>query len=84
MTVVLVPDTARRTRRDLFQTAVSDASGRVNLTGIAPGDYKVFAWENVIEDSWEDPEILRMYDSRGQAIRLNDTSKETLTLRVIR
>lgn len=84
MTVVLVPNTARRTRRDLFQTAVSDASGRVNLTGIAPGDYKVFAWENVIEDSWEDPEILRMYDSRGQAIRLNDTSKETLTLRVIR
>jgi hypothetical protein len=84
VTVVLVPDAARRSRRDLYRTAVSDAAGRVNLTGITPGDYKAFAWENIPANSWQDPEILRTYDSRGQGFRLDENSKESMTLRVIR
>jgi len=84
VTVVLVPDAARRSRRDLYRTAVADAGGRVNISGIAPGEYKAFAWENILENSWQDPEILRMYDSRGQAFRLGESSRESMTLRVIR
>ena len=84
VTVVLVPDSPRRGRRDLYRTAVTDASGRINLTGITPGEYKAFAWENIQANSWQDPEVLRPYENVGQLLRLNENSRESMTLRVIR
>jgi uncharacterized surface anchored protein len=42
---VLIPSV--RNRVDLYKTATSDQSGQVVFTGVAPGDYKVIAWEDV-------------------------------------
>src|SRR5262245_21432574 len=47
VTVVLIPDAARRSRFDLYRTASSDATGHFHIEGVAPGDYHVFSWENV-------------------------------------
>ena len=46
-TVVLVPDIRLRQRDDLYKAVSTNNAGRFQMRGIAPGDYKLFAWENV-------------------------------------
>jgi hypothetical protein len=83
VTVVLVPDPARRHRPDAYRMALTDASGRVHLEGITPGDYKAFAWEDVEVSAWQDPDFLRIYEDRGKSVRISEGGTAFLDLRVI-
>jgi protocatechuate 3,4-dioxygenase beta subunit len=81
---ILTSDLARRKRQDLNKSVVSNTAGQVTFDGLAPGEYKVFAWEDIAPGAWQNPETIRTYDSRGQNVRLLENSKENITLRVIR
>jgi hypothetical protein len=63
--------------------ALTDASGRVHLEGITPGDYKAFAWEDVEVSAWQDPDFLRIYEDRGKSVRISEGGTAFLDLRVI-
>ena len=81
--VVLVPDPARRFRSELFRTATTDAEGRIHIEGIAPGDYSLFAWEEVEEGAWQDPDFLRTYEPLGRTVRIGPNGWESVELRLI-
>lgn len=83
VTVALVPDPSRRNRYDLYKTAATDASGRVRLQGIAPGEYKAFAWAQIDADSWQDPGIIRVFENRGEPVRFDEGARQSITLAVI-
>ena len=53
------------------------------MRNIPPGDYKLFAWENVEPGAWQDSDFIQRYESSGQTIRINEGSNETPQLRVI-
>jgi hypothetical protein len=81
--VVLVPDAPRRERLMLFKTTTADTMGHFSITGIAPGEYKLFAWEQIEESAYQDPEFLKPYESQGQAITIREGSRENAQLKVI-
>ena len=66
--VALAPDEARRGRTDLYKTAVTDQYGRFTMRGIAPGDYKLFAWAELEPGAAQDPEFLKPYEKAGEAV----------------
>jgi protocatechuate 3,4-dioxygenase beta subunit len=68
--VVLVPDKQRRQFYSLYKDVKTDQAGDFTLTGIAPGDYELFAWNDVEYGEWEDPDFLGPLESN--AVRLND------------
>src|SRR5688572_1344548 len=47
--VAVVPDLAYRNRDELYRNAVTDAAGKFKLQGVAAGDYRVFAWEEITD-----------------------------------
>jgi hypothetical protein len=75
-TVVLVPASARGNAA-LYDSTISDAAGRFRLQGIAPGDYLLFAWEDVEPGAWRDPEFLRPFESRGRLLRVQPNNNQT-------
>jgi hypothetical protein len=79
---VLVPD-VQRDRADLFRTATTDRSGHFSLRGIAPGDYKVFAWEAIESFGYFDPEFVRRFEHLGQPARIAPRSKVVTDVTVI-
>jgi len=81
--VVAVPDEARRTLLRLFKAQTTDQYGKFDLHGLAPGDYKLFAWDEVEEPAWEDGEFLRPFEARGTKIEVRDEDSATLNLKVI-
>jgi hypothetical protein len=82
-TVVLVPETRDRGRRDLYRSAVTDDAGVFRFQSIAPGDYKVFAWEEIEVSSWLDPEVVRPHESRGKPVHVDNGARETVETVVI-
>jgi len=70
--VALIPGASDR--RDLYKTAITDAAGRFRLTGIAPGDYTLFAWSDVPNSAWLDPEFIKQYEDRGKPLHIEEGS----------
>jgi hypothetical protein len=82
--VAVVPALAYRGRTDLFKTGTTDASGHFHIPAIAPGDYRVFAWENVEHFAWQNPQFLEAYEARGQAVHFGLSKKETIEINAIK
>lgn len=81
--VVLVPDGKRRSQARFFKRSTSDRLGRFTLRGIAPGDYTIFAWEEVDRDAFLDPDFLRQYEDSGRSVHVEGDSQENVQIDVI-
>ena len=80
---IVVPDPARRNRSDLFRSATTDATGRARLQGIPPGDYKVFASTDIDAADWQNPDVLRIYESRGEGVQLTEGGHEAPVVKLL-
>ena len=79
---VLIPDRLRN-RTELFKTATSGANGRFTMRGISPGDYKLFAWEDIEPFSYFDSDVLRLFEALGKTVRIQENSRETAEVKII-
>lgn len=82
-TVVLAPEPKRRERRELFKTTTTDQYGRFTLRGIAPGEYKLFAWEEIEPGAHQDAEFLRPYEDKGYTVKVEEGSRLGVELKLI-
>jgi hypothetical protein len=81
--ITLIPDTARRQRPDLYKTTSSDSNGRFRLQNVAPGDYLLFAWQDIEEGIWHDPEFIKQLEGQGTQVHLDEVSSVTVELHLI-
>lgn len=79
--VTVIP--ANGSRRDLFKSANSAADGTFTISNVPPGSYKVFAWEEVEQNAWQDPDFRRPFETLGSNATIRDSAGPNLTLRVI-
>jgi hypothetical protein len=79
--VVVVPD--RRERVERYRAVATDQNGRFNVPEIAPGDYRVFAWESLEPYAYFDPDLLRRSESRSMRVQIAESSKQAIELQVI-
>jgi hypothetical protein len=79
-TILLAPD--RRSRADLFDSTTSDQNGDYEFTAIAPGNYKLFAWEDVEPKAWEDPDFLKDYEKLGEKTALEPSARASVDLHI--
>jgi hypothetical protein len=82
-TVVLVPDLRLRQRTDLYKVVPTDSTGHFRMLGLTPGEYKLFAWENVEQGAWQDPAFIGAFESAGRPIHIYEGTSENLQLPVI-
>jgi hypothetical protein len=63
---------------------LTDASGHFSLSPIAPGDYKVFAFESLDSYSYFDPDFQKRFDGVSKPIHVTETSRQEIELKLIR
>jgi hypothetical protein len=73
-TVVLVPDASRRKQYDSYKNVQSGSDGTFHITGIAPGDYKLFSWLDVDTGAWQDSDFIKAYEELGKSIQIGEAS----------
>ena len=82
-TVIGVPDPALRNQFDLYQRGESDQNGHFRLRGIKPGSYSFYAWNTMDDESYMDPEFLRLYENARTDLTVSPTDHQTLPLKLI-
>lgn len=79
---VLVPNT-NRDRTELFKAAATDQSGRFTMRDVAPGDYKLFAWDALDNFAYFEPDFITKYETLGKAVHVDESAKLHEDTRVI-
>jgi hypothetical protein len=76
-TVVLAP-TGKRNPPLNFHTTVTDQTGYFAIGSLAPGDYTLFAWDDVQPNEYYDPDFLQSVEASGQKVTLEEGSQEVV------
>jgi hypothetical protein len=82
--VVLIPEPRYRGQTALFKSSSTDQFGRFTLRGIPPGEYKLFAWDDIEPGSYQDPDFLRPYEEKGKSVHADAGGRVTIELKLIR
>ena len=80
--VVLIPD-QRTDRSELYKVATTDQNGRFTFRGLAPGGYRLYAWESIEANAWYDGDVLSQYQALGRPVRIQESAKEAVDLKII-
>jgi hypothetical protein len=80
--VVLVPDLHRDVTW-LYKRANSDDKGHFAFTNVPPGSYKLFALDSMEPYAYFDPDFVKQFDDKGTAVRIGESSKNTVDLKLI-
>jgi hypothetical protein len=78
--VALIPENRRQL--DRYRKAVTDKSGDARLENVAPGTYRLYAWESIEENAWIDPDILDAYEKNGETVTIPETGLSIVTVTV--
>jgi Carboxypeptidase regulatory-like domain len=81
--VSLSPPEEYAGRRDLFKVTSTDPKGNFRFQGLAPGEYKVFAWEDADTNMVQVPEFRKPFESKAASITISANSKESVQLNAI-
>jgi hypothetical protein len=81
--VTLVPTSGHRSQ-PFDKSRTVDSTGHFTIRGIAPGSYKLFAWDKVDPNAVVyDPEFLRPYEALGSAVEVGASDKKVIELKVV-
>ena len=82
-TVVLVPDEPRRGQSRRYKSVTTDQYGRFTIKAIPPGGYKLFAWEEIEDGAYENPDFLKTFEALGEPRTIREGSRESAQLKLI-
>jgi hypothetical protein len=66
-----------------YKTTDTDQNGHFSVKGVAPGEYKIYAWEDIEDGAYQDPDFMKPHESAGQAVSIKDGAHETVQLKAI-
>jgi hypothetical protein len=82
-TVAIVPAPPHRGEKRLFKSTTTDQNGHFTLRGLAPGDYKVFAWEKIEPGAYTSPEFLQPFENLGDSVHITEGSHNSVQVDLI-
>ncbi|HLQ77490.1 MAG TPA: hypothetical protein VK210_09050, partial [Terriglobia bacterium] len=81
-TVVLVPALSRRFVPSDYRATTVGPSGSFSLKGVPPGVYQLFAWQDVPDTAWLNPDFMSHWEGRGQVVSIEAGSAVTVRTRL--
>jgi hypothetical protein len=81
--VTVIPDAGHRSYSRYYKTADTDQSGHFSIKGVAPGEYKIYAWEDIEDGAYQDPDFVKPHESDGQSVSVKERAHENVQLKAI-
>ena len=80
--MTLVAESTRR--NDLFKSTSADAGGHFKILGVAPGSYRLYAWEEADLNAVRyDPDFVKPFESLGKSLQIAEGARESVSLKQI-
>ena len=68
---------------DSYRFANTDQSGGFRLSNLAPGEYRIVAWEDIEPGLAQDPDFRKRFESQAASVTLRDNSHDTADVKLI-
>ena len=81
-TVVAVPEEKYRKLPARFGTGSTDQHGRFTIRGVAPGSYTLYAWQDLEDGVWREPDFLKSQEANGTTVKVEESSHRTVELKL--
>jgi large repetitive protein len=78
--VALAPSLPRYSR---YKETTTDQNGEFSIAGVAPGEYKIYSWDEIETGAGQNAEWLRRFDMRGRSIVARQAGHEVISLKAI-
>jgi hypothetical protein len=75
--ITLIAYGAHLGRTDLSRSGFTDEQGKFHLRNVAPGEYKLFAWEDAPSGAPQDPEFRKPFEKQGVTVKMEPNGHET-------
>src|SRR5579862_4479312 len=82
--VILIPNENGRFSQGPYPEARIKDDGHFTLSGIPPGTYKAFAWEDALNIPYRDSSEMKTYESQGTTVQVSEGDKKSIDLVWIR
>jgi hypothetical protein len=83
-TIVLIPqENERKDQQSFYKQVTSDQNGAFTFKDVTPGDYHVFAWEDLEAGAYMDADYMKPLEGKGEALALHENDRKSLQLTVI-
>jgi uncharacterized GH25 family protein len=70
-------------RTDFNRFAFTDEKGEFKIKDVAPGEYKIFAWEDVPVGAPQDPEFRKPFEKRAVSVKMQPNGHEKVQVTAI-
>ncbi|HMK21770.1 MAG TPA: carboxypeptidase regulatory-like domain-containing protein, partial [Terriglobales bacterium] len=81
--VVAVPEAKFQDRTSRYYRGSTDQNGHFVIRGIRPGNYTLYAWEELEGDDYLDPEFLKRCEGQGTPIKVEKASRQSTALKIV-
>lgn len=81
--IVLVPDSSSHQKPERYKTSTTDQYGHFEIRGVPPGHYQAFAWEKDDEDSYDDPDFRKPFESMAESFDIAGNEQKSVQLKMI-
>jgi hypothetical protein len=81
--ITVAPSDEYSGRSDLLKGATTDGAGNFQVKDVAPGDYRVYAWEIDLDQSPRSAEFRKLFDAKSAAVSVGPNAKASVQLNMI-
>ena len=67
----------------LIKTATTDQNGKFEMESLAPGDYRLVAFESIDPADARDPEVLQEYESKSVKLTLKEHAQDRQSIKAV-
>jgi len=78
-----IADGDHANRPDFNQSALCDEKGHFKITDLPPGQYKIFAWENVPDGAPQDRDFRKPFDKQALPVSIQPKGRANLKITAI-
>jgi hypothetical protein len=68
---------------ELYRSATAGQDGAFQIRGVPPGDYRLFAWQQIDAGAWLDPDFLAPVEARAEKVSFSEGGRETRQLKAL-
>jgi protocatechuate 3,4-dioxygenase beta subunit len=82
--VVILADPPREAQLYLNKSTTTDQNGKFSFSGLAPGDYKLYAWEESRQGTTQNPDLAAPFAQKAVKVSLKESGADTVELPVLK
>jgi hypothetical protein len=82
--VILMPkEQERRAFSYYCREAKTDPRGAFTFRNVVPGDYNIYAWDDIEFGTWSDRDFMKPFEDQGQSVTVGESAQISVQVKVL-